>query len=402
MPEFVYRAKSGPSKTVQGQISASSRQKAIDTLIASGHFIISIKEIPKLDYKRPRVSSRHIPSKHILGFMFKLSTLLDSRVNIIEALGVIAKQERNKNLKNILTLISQDIQKGKSLSEGLSNFPDIFGYLYVSLIRSGERAGNLEIMLKNLASFLEKEEEFKNALRQALIYPVFLFSISALTVALIIRYVIPRLVKIFEDVGRILPLATRILINVSSFLQHYWWIIVTALVLFIYLWRISARYPKVKIFLDRYKLKTILIGPLVLKTEISRFFRTLSLLLSGGVPIVEALGISAEVVDNSLIKDDIILAKQEVSRGVNLSDALGASKFFSLFVTSIVNVGEKIGSLESTLLRVSQEYDKDVERVLRVITRLFEPAVILLVGLVVGFIVISMLLPIFQINIVVQ
>lgn len=402
MPRYTYIAKSQPTKTIQGNIEAESEQDAINKLTRIGYFPISVKHQTSSLEKRGLISFRKISNKDMVLFTRQLSSLIESGVNILNALNILSEQTTNKYLEVILSDISGGIKDGKSLSDSLSAFPHLFSNVYCSMVRSGEASGELKSTLKNLAEFLEREEEFKNSLRASLTYPLFVFTVSVITVLILLVFVIPRLITMFEDMGQVLPLPTRILINTSDFLRGYWWIIIAATLILVFLLRRIYKAPKGKISWDRFRLKMLIFGPIVLKTEISRLMRTLSLLLSSGMPITPALDISVSIVDNQVLKLEVIKFKEKISGGLGLSDAIKESKLFPAFVTNIISIGEETGSLESSLMRIALDYERETNRILTELTRLLEPIIILVMGLIVGFIVLSMLLPIFQINLIVR
>ena len=402
MPRYTYIAKSQPQKTVQGDIEAESEQDAINRLAKMGYFPISIQSEDLSLYRQGLWHVRKASSKDTAIILRQLSILIESGVNVLSSLEIIAKQISNKYLKTVLRDVIEKIKGGKSLSESLSSHPYLFSQLYTSMINSGEIGGNLEPTLRRLADFLEKEEEFRNSVRSALAYPAFVFIVGAMTVIILVGFVIPRLITMFEDMGQILPLPTRILINLSGFLRGFWWLILAIIFIFIFLLRRITHRPQGKIQLDRLRLKLPVWGEIVLKTEISRLMRTLSLLLSGGIAVVYALDISTSVVENQILRIEVQKFKGQISSGLSFSKCLKDSNLFPAFVTNIVSVGEESGSLEKSFLRIADDYENEVGRSLKTLTRLLEPVIILTMGLIVGFIVLSMLLPIFQINLIVR
>lgn len=402
MPRYVYIAKSQPHRTIQGDIEAQSEQDAVNKLTKMGYFPISVKSEAAILARHDVLGLQKVLSKDIVLFTRQLSTLIESGVNIINGLDIISGQASNKYLKAILGDVITKIKDGKSLSECLAVHRRVFPDLYSSMIRTGEAGGNLGQTLKRLADFLEKEEEFKNSIRASLTYPIFVFSVGALTVLVLLVFVIPRLAAMFADMGQILPLPTRILIGASNFFQNYCWIITIKILIVLFLSRRISRMPQARLSLDRFKLKFAVFGQITLKTEISRLMRTLSLLLSSGIPITSSLEICVSVVENQILKSEVIKLKDQISSGSSLSASLGSSKLFGEFITSIVSIGEETGSLDKSLIRIADDYEREVDRTLKTLTRLLEPSVILIMGLIVGFIVLSMLLPIFQINLIVK
>ncbi len=402
MLRFIYTAKSSPQKTFQGRIEAESEQDALAKLNRLGYFPVSITAE---DLSLPKHSSLRflkIPRRELLLFTRQLSNLLESGVNILNGLTLLENQARNKYFKAILHDVADKIKDGKSLSESLSTHPALFSGLYTAMIHSGEAGGSLEQTLKRLSAFLEREEELKNSIKAALTYPLFLLAVSVVTIIILLGFVVPKLVVMFEDMGQALPLPTQILIATSGFLRAYWWAI--ALLIFIsalILRRLNQTAPG-KLLFHRLLLKAPLAGDITLKTEISRFTRTLSLLLSSGMPIVYSLEVSMSVLGNEAVKREVQGYKDKISKGISLYDCLKGSTMFPPLVINIVGTGEETGTLEKSLLNISDDYEKEIDRSLKTLTRLLEPVIILIMGLIVGFIVISMLLPIFQINLIVR
>lgn len=400
MPRYIYTAKNQPQSLVEGQIEAESVQEAIDKLTRLGYFPVSVQPQELYFEKRNIFSPRKVPKKDVVLLTRQLSSLMDSGVNILNGLGIVQRQLPNKYLKSAIDGIITRIKDGKSFSESLSAYPSLFSGLYVSLVRSGEAGGTIEQTLKRLADFLEKEEEFRNSLRQALVYPAFIMAVSILTVGVLLGFVIPRLSGMFADMGQALPMPTQILIAVSGFVRAYWWMMLAAAVAAFFAAQKVYKRPQARLRIDRFKLRLGLFGKVVLETQISRLSRTLSLLLSGGIAVVEAIDISTSVLTNQALALEVRAFKDQVSKGSSLSSCLKTSKLFPSYVANIVAVGEETGSIEKSLLRVAEDYEKEADGIVKTSTRLLEPVIILVMGLVVGFIVLSMLLPIFQINLI--
>jgi type II secretion system protein F len=402
MPRYTYIAKSSPGKTTQGRMEAASEQDVVDKLTTMGYFPVSINPEDSYLYKRKSFSFRKISNRDIVLLSRDLTSLLESGVNILNSLTIVSTSTPNKYLKSVLSDIMDKIKDGKSLSESIGTHPELFSDLYISLIRSGEVGGNLEITFKRLAEYLEKEDELKSSVRASLTYPAFVFSVGTLTVIVLLGFVIPRLVTMFEDMGQALPLPTRMLIYSSGLLRSFWWLILAIVFLTVFMFKRTTQKPQGEIQLDKFKLKIAVWGEIILKTETSRLMRTLSLLLSSGIPIVYALETSTRTLDNQILKMELQKFKERIREGESFSKCLTDSKLFPVFVTNIVTVGEESGTLEQSLLRIADDYEREVDRSLKVLTRLLEPVIILVMGLVVGFIVLSMLLPIFQINLIVR
>lgn len=403
MPHYHYTAKSQPTKTVDGVIEAESENDCLNKLVRMGYYPISVQAeaLPPAGSQSSMRFGR-ISKTDIVLFTRQLSSLIDSGVNIITGLNIISTQTTNKHLRLIIEDVFSRIKDGRSLSDSLGQHPAVFSSLYVSIIRSGEAGGTLEKSLSRLADFLEKQEEFRQSLRAALAYPLFVLGVGVLTVYVLLSFVIPKLVVMFEDMGTALPLPTKILISISSFLQNFWWLVIAFVILIAFTFKRSYQKTENKLFWDGLKLKTVVWGPLTLKSEISRVMRTLSLLVSSGITIVASLDVAVSVSENQLIKNELKKFKDQINNGLNFSRCLNDSKLFPPFVTNIVTVGEETGTLERAMMRIADDYERDVDRSLKALSRLMEPVIILVVGVIVGFIVLSMLLPIFQLNLIVS
>lgn len=401
MPIYAYLAKIDPQNTIQGEIEAESGQEAVNKIGQAGYFPISVtlkdKNSRALN-KTPKRISKH----DIVLFIRQLSTLVDSGVPIVSGLSIVIAQIPNPCLKVVLEDVVGRIKDGKSFSDSLATYPEVFPQLYTAMISSGEVSGNLKTALTRLADFLEKEEEFRNSVRSALVYPAFVFCVGVLTVIVLIGFVIPRLVNMFEDMGQVLPLPTKILIEASAVFNKYWIMIIAFAALIIFFLRRQYFSPPGRLAWDKFKLKLAVFGEITLKTEISRLARTLSLLLSGGLSVVPSLDVVSSIVENRVLKLEVKQIKDDIIGGLSLSSSIKKCKLFPNFVTNIVIIGEETGTLGKSLTRVADDYERDVDRSLKSLARMLEPIIILAVGLVVGFIVLAMLLPIFQMNLIVR
>ncbi len=402
MPRYKYLAKTTPQDTLQGEIEAETEQEAIAKLNKMGYFPISVKSDQASLKDRGLGKLWKISRKELVLFSTQLSTLIGSGVNILNSLRIISDQTPNKYLRSVLSDVSSKIKDGDSLSESLKNYPQFFGDLYIAMIHSGEASGGLDKTLKRLAEHMEKEEELRNSITAALTYPLFIFSVGVLTVVVLLTFVIPRLVNMFSDMGQMLPLPTKILISISSAMRSYWWLMLAAVFAAIFFYKRMSSNQQFRVSLDKVKLKTPVFGKVILRSQISRMMRTLSLLLSSGIPIISSLSIAASVIDNQILKSEVVKFKDQISQGMGFADCLKSSALFPVFATSIVNVGEETGTMAESLIRIADDYDKDIDAYLKALTRLLEPVIILSMGAVVGFIVLSMLLPIFQINLLVR
>ena len=329
----------------------------------------------------------------------QLSTLLGAGLPLVPSLTSLVSQTTHPQLKKTLAQIKEEVNEGNSLTASMSHFPKIFPPFYINMVRAGEASGTVNLVLERLADFNERQQELKTRVRSALAYPIFMFLIGSLVLFFLVTFVVPNITKIFQEMHQTLPGITILLIAISGFLKSFWWILAVAMAFTIGGLRYAvARTGEGRLLWDKIKLKAPLFGPITQKMAVARFSRTLGTLLQSGVPLLTALDIVRNVVDNRLIADDLQTASREVEEGQNLSSSLARNGLFPPIVIDMISVGEQSGNLEPMLYRVADSYEKEVEASIMMMTSLLEPAMILFMGLVVGFIVVSVLLPIFEMN----
>jgi type II secretory pathway component PulF len=398
MAKFIYTAKFVPQKTQQGEIDAESAQEAINKLLYMGYFPVTLASAELSVLSDGGLSKKSVSRKEILIFTHQLSHLLTSGVTILKSLALIGDQTTNKYFKAVIAGVTGKVKEGTSLSESLSEYPGIFSRLYTSTLFAGELSGKIEFSLQHLEQHLEKEESLKNSVQQSLMYPLFVACVGIASVIVLICFVIPRLISMFQDMGQALPLPTLLLINLSVSLQRFWWLIIISTA---FAWIAVKRFyhpEQGKTLIDAAKLTVPVLGKIALKNGVSRLMRALAMLVSSGIPIVSALEIAGIGIANQILKQEVIKFKEQITAGLSLSKCMHDSPHFPSLATHIIAVGEESGNLESALASIADEYQGDVDRTLKACTGLLEPVVILVMGLVVGFIVVAMLLPIFQIN----
>ncbi|MBI4436822.1 MAG: type II secretion system F family protein [Candidatus Omnitrophica bacterium] len=400
MPRFAYRAKGGPREVLQGVIEAESQEAALRQLDRLGYYPLSLEETRSTPSSQtlPLSFRKKISSRDITLFTRQLSDLLGSGVPLVRSLDILFRQTENESLCKVIEGIQGFVRDGGIFSQGLARHPKVFSSLYTSLVEAGEVSGALEGVLTRLADFGEKEEETRIKVAQALTYPFLICGVGLLTVIFLLTFVIPKIVGLFQDIQTTLPLPTRILMTVSHLLSSYGWLLLIVFLIPIVLLRRGRVPPGTFIALDRMKLKIPLLGDLVRKSEIARFGRTLGTLIANGIPALRAIEVVSKTVGNQVLRQEVERAWREVREGVPLAESLAHGTQFPPFVTNMIAVGEESGSLERALFKVADAFDREVDRATKQITTLLEPFMILLVAVLVGFIVVSMLLPIFQLQ----
>lgn len=405
MPRFIYKAKIAPDKIKEGIIEAENQNQAAFKLSKSGLFILSVEEETSVFIKKTRGIFRFlkaVPLRDISNFTRQLSNLLDSGLTMLNALSILIDQCENLYLRHIISVIRDDIKGGTTFSAALSKHPKVFSSLYVNMVESGEISGSLEDVLSRLSDFMEKDEENISKIRSSMAYPALMAFTGFITIFVLLSFVAPRLIVIFIDMGQSLPLPTRILITVSSFFARFWILILTGLVFFIIVLYKWSKTEEGKAAFDAVKLKAPLMGSFVKKAEVARFARTLAVMIGNGVSITQSLAVSGATIDNTLIKKEIYQASRAVSEGASLSSGINKSKIFPPMAANMIFVGEESGTLERSLMKIASAYEIETDRTIKAITSLLEPVLILFMGVVVGFIVIAMLLPIFELNLMVR
>lgn len=400
MPVYKYRAKNGPESIIEGTIEAKNKEEAIEKINQLGYVPVRI-DVYTLSVKQPallRVTGR-IKSRDITLFSRQLSSLIKSGVPILRTLNIISEQSDNIHFKNILGNIYNEIRNGKALSVALSNYPNLFSQFYIAMVRTGEDSGTLQEVLLRITQYRQQQEEVLSKIRTALAYPMLMAIVGIGTVIFMLTYVLPRMTQIFVNLGQKLPLPTEILITISNRLRQDWLWITLILAAVSLIFRQQAKTEGVRMWTSRLGLHLPLVGELFLKTELARFNSSLELLIRSGMPILKAIEVSIPILHNKIIKRQLLRSQQEVEQGGSFGGSLKKSRLFPAFMTNLISVGEESGRLDEALAEIARTYEKDIDDTIKITTLLLEPMVILVMGLLVGFIVVAMLLPIFQINI---
>lgn len=404
MPTFTYKAKKGPEEVVEGTVDALSEKEAIEKISLLGYLPLSLKSSEKPSeqerYIAPIRKEGRVRSRHITLFSRQLAGLLKAGVPILGSLNIIAEQSESHVFSDILKQIHKTVKEGNTFSAALAAHSKIFNPLYIAMIRTGENSGVLPEVLNRISEYRTKEEEALSRFRMALAYPLLMAIVGIGTIVFMLTFVMPRLMKLFGNLGQNLPLPTRILISVSNFLQQ-WWLWVGIVVVIWYLRRrlSSERSRRV---LSAWVLRLPIFGSFILKAEIARFSRTLELLLKSGITILRAIDVAIPVVSNEIIKEQIYKSLKELEQGGSFGRSLKNSHIFPPFVSNLLLVGEESGKLTDALAEIASSYERDTDEATKTMTNLLEPAMILVMGAIVGFIVIAMLLPIFEINVAVH
>jgi type IV pilus assembly protein PilC len=402
MAVFTYEARSTDGKKIDGSLKASDRNAAIDQIKKKNLTIVQITEDTGLAAKRNifgRAPRAKVKTKEICILTRQLSTMISAGIPLLESLEILCEQASDPGFRRVMDRIIERVRSGTDFSTALSEHPKIFSNIFVNMIKAGEVSGNLDIILTRLAEYLEAIEEIKREVKSAMVYPtVSLVMILSITTGLVVG-IVPKFKVIFDQLGmKELPPITQVLLDISMFLQNYWYIAmamtVGAVIGFITFKR-SKRGLKIW---HKFLLTMPVFGQLVRKVAISRFARTFSTLIQSGVPMLGALDIVAGTAGNVIIEEAVLKAKDAVSRGETLGEPLAATKVFPPMVTRMIAIGEKTGALEKLLAKISEFYDAEVKAAVKALTSLIEPLMIGIMGLLVGGIVLAIFMPIIKLQ----
>src|ERR1700722_2399903 len=408
MPTFTFEAMNKSGQEVKNEIEATTHEEAISRIRQQGLFPTKVREksAKKLGRKKAAatggtptrkmpISIGGVPRKQLVGFTRQLSTLQDAGLPILRSLQILEQQQRPGLLKAIIGGLGDEGEGGGTLSDAMANYPKAFDKLYVNMINAGEAGGVLDIILNRLADFMEKAAKLKKKVIGAMIYPAVVISIAVGIVSMIMIFVIPKFEQIFKDFKTELPGVTKVLLAISTwFAKDYGWAYVLfspiAFILIVKLIRIS---DGGKYFVDAVKLKIPILGSILSKTSIARFTRTLGTLISAGVPILDAINITKETCGNEVYTRALAKVHDAIREGESMADPLRATKVCDAIVVNMIDVGEETGDLDKMLIKVADNYDSDVDVLVGSLISILEPVMVVVLGLIVGFIVVALFMP---------
>lgn len=400
MPTFHYTAKRGPTEVVEGTLEADNRNGVLSYLAEQGYVPVRIREGGAAGTAKAAapVKKRRVPARHMTVFTRQFASLSRSQVPLLRSLGILEEQMTHPYFKHVLRGVTEGVRQGDTLSAGLGRFPDVFPALYTSLIRSGEVGGALDSVLEQLADQAERDEALRSKLRAAFTYPGFVAAVGFGTVVFLMTFVMPRLSQLLTGLGEHLPAPTRWLLAISGAMSTPWfWVGAVVLVSAgILAWRASGE--RGRWLVDRLTLRLPLIGPMILEVELARFARSFGLLLEHGVSVLHAIEVSVPVVRHRVIRAELATLPEGLRQGEALSKCLGRLSISNPYLVNTVAVGEEGGKAGEAMREVAAYYERNIERALATMASLLEPALIVIIGLIVGFIVMAVLLPIFEMS----
>lgn len=417
MPTFQYTAKDSRGKKRKGTIKAPSKSQAKAQLYRMKMVPITMTTAKldgesgsfwsKIIYKddkgkiQIRLGNPAPSSKDIIIFTKQFSTMINSGVALVQSLGILADQQTNPSLGEILRKIRASIENGTHLSDSLEPYRKIFDPLYVAMVRAGEASGNLDVILNKLVGYIEKSEKIKGQVKSSMSYPIIVVVVAVAVITALLVFVVPTFAKQFSDSGKELPGLTKMVIDMSNILMEYWQYILVSLIAAFMGLKAFFKTKKGSVVLDKILLSGPVIGPLIKKISVGRFCSTMATMLTSGVNLLDALTICASASGNSVIESFILGIRTEIEHGSKFSVPLARSELIPKMVSSMVAVGEQTGALDEMLVKVSEFYEEEVDLAVKSLLSMIEPVMMVVIGGAVGFIVIAMYLPIFDLGAVV-
>ena len=390
---YAYTAVDRSGKTVRGKIDADSQQLVLARLQEQGYHVTGLTEQKKWSFT---ARSKRVRLDVLVVFSRQLATMINAGISIVRCLDILGNQLKDPVLKSVVGQTMRDVKNGISLTDALAKHGNVFSKLYVNMVRAAELSGTLDEILDRLAGFLEYEMEVRTKIKSAMMYPIIVLIFSGLMVFTLMTFVLPKFKEIFDSMNVEMPIYTRLLFDASGLFKHFWYvplIVIIGAVIFV---KQTGNTKRGRYQIDNLKLRVPIVGDIIKKMAISRFSRTFGTLVSSGVPMMRALEIVGETAGNAVIAKGVQTARESVREGQKISAPLEATGLFPTMVTHMIDVGEETGRLSDMLVKVSEFYEKEVDAAVKGLTSLIEPLLIVFMGVVVGFIAISVMGPIFK------
>lgn len=392
MKKFKYKAMKNDGTKTTGEYEANSRDDVMEMITSNGYYPLKVEEV--IESATINIH-RKIKVKEISIFCRQMYTMLDAGVPLINALNLMSTQVTNKHLVEIVKELEEDVRKGEMLSNSMRKFPEAFPTLLTSMVESGEASGNLDEMFLRMSTHFEKENKINNKVKAAMIYPIILAIVGVAALIVVMTFVMPTFVSLFDSSDAKLPAATRFLIGLSSFMGNHFIMVIGILIAIVVGVVLYSKTESGIYFFAKLKISFPLIKDLNRKMIVSRFTRTLSTLLASGVSLVESLPIVSAVLNNVIAEDEVLKIRERVVKGEGLSTPIEDCELFPPMLSSMVRIGEESGALDDMLNKTADFYDEEVEQAIQTLTSMLEPIMIIIMGLVIGFMVIALMLPLY-------
>ena len=394
MPVFMYSARPAAGGDIQsGELDLASKDDVLRYLNRQKMVPVSVREKPK---GINITFGTGIKTRDIVIFTRQFATMINAGLPLVQSLDILAEQTENEFLRKVIQEVLYDVESGNTLADAMKKHPRVFTDLYVNMVAAGEAGGILDTILLRLATFLEKNDALVRKVKGAMVYPAVIVTVAVMAIAVLLIFVIPTFEQMFTAAGVPLPMPTRVVIQISAFLQGYWWAVIAASILGIFLLRQTYRTESGELAIDQLLLRSPIIGDLLRKAAVARFTRTLGTLVSSGVAILDGLEITAKTSGNRVIHDAVMGSRASIAGGETISGPLKESGAFPPMVVQMINVGEQTGGLDEMLEKIADFYDDEVDTAVEALLSVLEPIMIIFLGVVVGGMIVAMYLPIFD------
>jgi type IV pilus assembly protein PilC len=395
MSVYKYAGKTRAGSAQKGEIEASDQNAAVALLRQRQLVVTSIKAKPKdIALRIPGIGG--IKNKEIVIFTRQFATMIEAGLPLVQCLDILSRQASNKEFASVIHHVKTDVESGESFAEALRKHPKVFDTFYANMVEAGEAGGILDTILARLAAYMEKARALKGKVKSALVYPSAIVSIAVLVIIFLMTFVIPVFAEMFQSFGGVLPAPTRLIMFLSHITKRYVIYLIPVVGVLIFLFRRFYRTQKGRKLVDALSLKSPVFGPLIQKVAVAKFTRTLGTLISSGVPIIDGLGITARTAGNKVVEEAVQAIINSVKEGQSLAEPLGKQNIFPPMVVQMIEVGESSGALDDMLEKIADFYDEEVDAAVSALTSLLEPALMVFLGVSIGFIVVAMYLPIFK------
>jgi type IV pilus assembly protein PilC len=395
MPIFVWKGKTAGGETTAGELAAENRAQLVQMLRKRRISVVNVREKPK-GLALPLLKKRSVSTKEMAVFTRQFATMIDAGLPLVQCLDTISKQAENKYLKEVLSSVMQDVEAGSTLAAAMARHRKVFSNLYTNMVEAGETGGALDDILERLAVHIEKADALRRKVKGAMTYPLVVLGVALSAAVFMLVFIIPTFARMFSDFGAALPLPTRVVLGISYVLRTFWWALGGSIAGTVIMVKRFYKTTAGKFKIDGLLLKSPIFGSLLRKTAVARFTRTLGTLISSGVPILTGLEITAETAGNAVVRKAVLATKAGIKEGDTIAKPLRTTGVFPPMVVQMVAVGEETGSLDEMLAKIADFYESEVDTAVDSLTSILEPAMIVLMGVLVGGMVVAMYLPMFK------
>ncbi|WP_423189174.1 type II secretion system F family protein [Alkalibacterium sp. f15] len=395
MATYAYKAKTHEGKIIKGKLDSVNKRSALNELSQMNLIVFNVEPLNSLLHKDITLGSP-LKQKDFVLFLRQFSTLMQAGLLLVDSVDLLAEQTDSKPLKEALEQLSTEVKEGVAMSVAMKQYPKLFPELLIQMIHTGEVSGQLEDVLDRMATYYEKQFRIKQKVSTALTYPIVIASFAMIITIFLMVFIVPIFGDMFTSFGEELPLITKVVLSMSEFIQRYWWLLIIPIVMLVLVFPQFKKYEKTARILDELSLKMPIIGPFIQKAVLARMTQTLSSLINSSVPILEAVEVTSEVVGNRVVKEVLVKSRSSLEKGESLAKPMEGHWVFPPLIIQMIRVGESSGALDEMLKRVADIYDQEVEEASDKLQSLIEPIMIILLAFIVGFIVLSIVIPMFS------